>query len=175
MTHHPQSTAKIFGHPIHPMLVPFPIAFLVATLLCDLVFWRTHNDSWAVAAMWLLGAGLVSAALAAVAGLTDFAGDRRIRALRDSWVHMIGNVTAVVLALVSFFMRWRYGAAAAVLPWGLWLSVIVGGLLVFTGWKGGELVYRHRVAVMDETELHTATGTAPGQAEEHHEPGWSPR
>jgi uncharacterized membrane protein len=77
----PVSTANIFGHPIHPMLIPFPIAFFVATFVCDLVFWQTGNAIWITAATWLLGAGIVMAALAAMAGLTDFLGDQRIRDL----------------------------------------------------------------------------------------------
>ena len=88
----PKSTASIAGHPIHPMLIPFPIAFFVATFLCDLAYWQTSNGAWATAAIWLLGAGLVMAALAAVAGLTDVLGEPRIRALRDVWWHAGGNV-----------------------------------------------------------------------------------
>lgn len=172
MSHHPQTTAKLFGHPIHPMLVPLPIGFLIATFICDLVFWGTLNESWAIAAMWLLGSGLVAAALAATAGLIDFAGDRRIRDHRDAWLHMGGNVIAVMLALASFFLRWSQGAAEAALPWGLWLSLIVTGLLAFTGWKGGELVFRHGVGVLDEADRSAAAGTAH---EHHDEPGWSPR
>jgi uncharacterized membrane protein len=74
-TPNPRTTAQIAGHPIHPMLIPFPVAFLVATLVSDLIFWRTGNPGWATASLWLLGAALVMAALAAVAGLTDFFGD----------------------------------------------------------------------------------------------------
>ena len=77
----PKSTASIAGHPIHPMLIPFPIAFFVATLLCDLVFWGTANGRWFEATLWLLGAGLVMAALAAVMGLIDVLGEAGIRAL----------------------------------------------------------------------------------------------
>lgn len=150
MMPHPKTTARIAGHPVHPMLVPLPIGCWVATLICDLVFWRTASEGWAVAAMWLLGAGLVTAVLAALAGLADFAGDRRIRQIPDAWQHAIGNVIAVVLALASFGLRWRYGASAAVMPWGLVLSVAVAGILLFTGWKGGELVFRHGVGVADE-------------------------
>ena len=62
----PRSTASIAGHPIHPMLIPFPIAFFVGTFACDLVYWQTSNSAWAAATPWLLGAGLVMAALAAV-------------------------------------------------------------------------------------------------------------
>ncbi|MGY2901404.1 putative membrane protein [Bradyrhizobium sp. URHC0002] len=83
----PRSTASIAGHPIHPMLIPFPVAFFVATLVCDVVFWRNGNATVATSATWLLGAGPVMAALAAVAGLVDVLGDQRIRALNDAWLH----------------------------------------------------------------------------------------
>jgi uncharacterized membrane protein len=72
----PESTAKIAGHPLHPMLIPFPIAFLVATFACDFMFWQTGNAAWSTAALYLLGAALVMAGLAAVAGFTDFLGGR---------------------------------------------------------------------------------------------------
>ncbi len=145
----PQSTARIAGHPVHPMLIPFPVAFLVATLACDLAYWATGSAGWVTGSTWLLGAALVMAALAAVAGLIDFFGDERIRALSDAWQHMVGNVIAVVVALVNFYLR-RTDGEAAVLPWGLLLSFAVVGILLFTGWKGWEMVYRHRVAVSDE-------------------------
>ena len=144
----PQSTAKIAGHPIHPMLIPFPIAFLIATLVSDIVFWRGAVAFWAVASVYLLGAALVMAALAAGAGLTDFLGDSRIRSLPHAWQHMIGNVIVVVLSLVNFLMRLG-DPSAAVVPLGLGLSLLVVLLLIFTGWRGGDLVYRHKVGVQD--------------------------
>ena len=93
-TRNPKTTAQIAGHPIHPMLIPFPIAFLVSTFVCDLIFWRTGNSAWSTAALYLLGVALVMAALAAVAGLIDFFGDERIREMSSAWHHMIGNVVA---------------------------------------------------------------------------------
>ena len=72
----PKSIASIAGHPLHPMLVPFPIAFFVTTFVCDLAFWRTGVSFWASASLWLLGAGLVMAALAVVMGLIDVLSDR---------------------------------------------------------------------------------------------------
>ena len=144
----PRSTASIAGHPIHPMLIPFPIAFFVGTFVCDLVFWGTRNPSWFDATLWLLGAGLIMAALAAVMGLIDVLGEPKIRALNAAWWHAGGNVLVVVLEVVNFFLR--YGEeSSAVLPTGIILSAIVVGLLLFTGWKGWELVYRGRVGVAD--------------------------
>jgi uncharacterized membrane protein len=144
----PKTTIAIAGHPIHPMLIPFPIVFFVSTLATDIAYAKTSNVMWAMAGVWLLGAGLVMAALAALAGLGDFLGERRIRALRPAWLHMIGNVVAVVLSLVNFLVHMRDGAAS-VLPTGLVLSAIVTLLLLFNGWMGWEMVYRHRVGVAE--------------------------
>src|SRR6266540_2994705 len=129
----PKSTAQIAGHPIHPMLIPFPIAFFVAALICDLAYWQNGSAQWATAAMWLLGAGLVMAALAAVMGLIDVLGDQRIRALNDVWWHAGGNVVVVLLELFNWYARYTQGTAAVV-PKGLILSLIVVGILLFTGW-----------------------------------------
>jgi len=72
---HPHSTAKIADHPIHPMLIPFPIVCFVGTFVADVVYSRNADPGWATASHWLLGVGLVMAALAATAGLTDYLGD----------------------------------------------------------------------------------------------------
>jgi uncharacterized membrane protein len=149
MATNPKSTAQIAGHPLHPMLIPFPIAFLVATFACDLIFWRTGNPGWSTASLWLLGAAIVMAALAAVMGLTDFMGDPRIRSLSAAWHHMLGNVVVVVLAIINWYRRYSEGDAA-VLPWGLVLSLLIVLILLYTGWRGWEMVYRDRVAVSDD-------------------------
>ncbi len=148
-TRNPKTTAQIAGHPIHPMLIPFPIAFLVATFVCDLIFWSTRNPAWSTASLWLLGAALIMAAAAAVAGLTDFLGDERIRQMSSAWHHMIGNVVAVLLSLWNWYRRFDQGDAA-VLPLGLLISLVVVLILLYTGWRGWEMVYKHRVAVSDE-------------------------
>jgi uncharacterized membrane protein len=144
----PKSTASIAGHPLHPMLIPFPIAFFVAAFVSDLAFWRSGNAFWATASLWLLGAGLVMAALAAIVGLIDVLGEPRIRALNDAWWHAGGNVVAVLIALYNWYMRYTSGDAAIV-PTGLTLSLIVVLLLLFNGWKGWNLVYRYRVGVAE--------------------------
>ena len=144
MHDHPKSTARIAGHPIHPMLVPFPIAFLVGAFLTDLAYWKSGWAMWAYASSWLIGAGIVTALLAALAGFADFFGEKRIRALRPAWWHMIGNLTAVLLSVLNFTVHMGDGAAA-VLPLGITLSGVVVLLLLFNGWMGGEMVFRHGV------------------------------
>jgi uncharacterized membrane protein len=154
----PRSTFSIAGHPIHPMLIPFPIAFFFATLLCDIAFWRSGNASWATASSWLLGAGLVMAALAAVAGLIDVLGDARIRALREVWWHAGGNVLLVLVQAYSWYARYTEGTAA-VMPKGLILSVVAVALMGFTGWMGWQMVYRDHVGVADVPDPRGNIGT----------------
>lgn len=144
-----RSTASVNSHPIHPMLVPFPIAFLVGTLATDLTFWGTGDGFWATASMWLVGAGLVMGALAAVFGLTDFLTIERARTGHAGWVHFLGNAVALVLALVSLLLRIG-DPAAAVLPGGLVLSFIIVAILLVTGWLGGELAYRYKIGVIED-------------------------
>jgi uncharacterized membrane protein len=143
-----RSTAAIAGHPIHPILIPFPIAFFIGTLACDLVFWQSGGPAWAAATPWLLGAGLVMAALAAVMGVIDVFGDQQIRQNTTVWWHASANVLVVLVELFNLFIRYQQGAAAIV-PTGLVLSLIAVLLLAFSGWKGGDLVFRGRIGVAD--------------------------
>jgi uncharacterized membrane protein len=145
----PRSTAQVAGHPLHPMVIPFPIACFVLTLVSDVAFWKTSNDFWVSASLWLLGIGLIMAALAAALGVIDVLGDVQIRNLSDAWLHAGGNVLVVVIELYNWYSRYEHGRTA-VIPTGLVLSLLVVLVLLFTGWKGWEMVYRHRVGVADQ-------------------------
>ena len=148
---HPRSTAKIGGHPVHPMLVPFPIVCFIGAFVTDIVFNSNNDQGWATASFWLLGIGLVMAALAAVAGLTDFLGDDRVRGLSDAVKHMLANVTAVVIEVVNLALR--INNPDFIHSTGVYLSGVVVLILVYSGWKGGDLVYKHGVAVNDRADL----------------------
>ena len=143
------TTVKISGHPIHPMLVPVPIGFLVGVFLADIAYAVTNDPFWSGVAFWALTAAIVAALIAAIAGFVDFFGNARIRALGDAWRHMIGNLVAVAVAVVSLLLRWT-GGEALILPWGILLSTATVALILYTGWKGGELSYRHRVGMLPD-------------------------
>jgi uncharacterized membrane protein len=143
------SKAAIVGHPIHPMLIPFPIAFLAGTLISDIVFLISEEEFWARASFWLLIAGIISGGIAAIFGFIDFSSRERIREFKMSWYHMFGNGVVLVLAIISAYMR-SDDPAASVRPWGITLSVIITLLLVVTGWLGGELVYKHKIGISSE-------------------------
>ena len=143
----PRSTARIAKHPIHPILVPFPIVCFVGTLLTDLIYWRTADMMWADFSAWLVTVGVIMGWLAALAGLIDFLGDRLIREQAPAWPHVIGNAVALVLATLNMLAHTR-DAWTSVVPWGLTLSALVVLILLFTGWMGWSMVYRHRVGVV---------------------------
>jgi uncharacterized membrane protein len=148
MTTNPRSTAQLAGHPIHPMVIAFPIACFVLTFLSDLAFYATSNEFWASASLWLLGVGLITAAFASVTGLIDAFGDAKVRRLSDTRFHAAGNALALLVALYNWYSRYEQGSSA-VIPTGVVLSGVVVLLLGFTAWKGGEMVFRHRVGVAD--------------------------
>jgi len=142
---HPHSTAKIGDHPIHPMLIPFPIVCFILAFAADVAYSRSADAFWASGSRWLLGIGLVMAALAAVAGLTDYLGDAKLRSSTDALKHMLANVTAVVLEIVNFILRINNPDFIA--STGVYISAIVVLILLYSGWKGGDLVFRSGVGV----------------------------
>ncbi len=145
------SIAAIGGHPIRPVLVGFPIAFLVGALTTDLAFWRTGEHFWALASQWLLAAGVAMGPLAAVAGLTDSLTISRVRSLGAGWVHLLGNAAAMLIALWNLLYRFHGGLSGMVVPFGIVLSAVVVAVFFVTGWLGGELIIRHRVGIMSNT------------------------
>jgi uncharacterized membrane protein len=145
-TANPHSTASVRGHPLHAMFVPVPIFCFVATLVTDIVYWRTAAMMWADISAWLLVIGLIFSIFAATAGLIDFFGDRRIRELRAAWIHALGNAAVLVLSIFNALIHSR-DAYTSVVPSGLILSALVVAILLVTGWNGWAMVYRHGVGV----------------------------
>jgi uncharacterized membrane protein len=149
MERNPRSTVAIAGHPLHPILVTLPIGFLIGAFLSDLAFYWANDPFWVRASLWLIGAGLLTGILAALAGLIDFLSNSAIRILTEAWLHFGGNAVVLILAGISFYIR-LYGDTGAVSMTQLLLSLCIVALLGITGWLGGEMVFRRRVAVLEE-------------------------
>jgi uncharacterized membrane protein len=141
-----RSTAQVAQHPIHPMLVPIPIVCFIGALITDIAYALTADMMWADFSAWLLLVGFIFGVLAAIAGLTDFVSNRRIRAQAPAWPHLLGNVAVLVLSFFNILIHTRDGWASVV-PAGLVLSIIVVLILPVTGWLGWAMVYRYGVGV----------------------------
>lgn len=139
------STVAIKRHPLHPMLVSLPIGFLVGAVISDITYVVLGNSFWAEASFWLLIAGLASGILAAITGMIELSASPRARSLSTAWAH--GLINSLVLAITAYNIVIRLDDYAVIVPLGLTLSLITGGLLAVSGWLGGELVFRHGIGV----------------------------
>lgn len=147
-----QSKAKLFGHPIHQMLVVFPLGLLATSLVFDIVYLTTERAKFAEISFWMIASGIVGGLLAAVFGLVDWlAIPKGTRAKRVGALHGIGNVVVVGFFAVSWLLRYENPMFSGVVP--LVLSIAGVGLALVTGWLGGELVDRLAVGVDEGAHL----------------------
>jgi uncharacterized membrane protein len=141
-----ESRAKLLGHPVHQMLVVFPLGLLAMAVIFDLFAVGLNQGYWSEIAHWMIAAGVVTGLLAAPFGFIDWLGiPPGTRAKRIGSVHGLGNVAVVLLFALSWLLR----SDAPRDPGGLalLLSFAAGAIALFTGWLGGELVDRLAVGV----------------------------
>ena len=133
--------ATIAKHPIHPMLVVFPIGLWIFSLVCDLVFlFGPANPLWRNMAFYTMAGGWIGAFAAAVPGLIDYFSMSPGAAKRTATTHMTLNLVAVALYAINLWIRWAGDGAGG---WPMGLSVVAVLLMAAAGWLGGELVYVH--------------------------------
>jgi uncharacterized membrane protein len=160
-----ESRAKFLGHPVHQMLVVFPLGLLATAVVFDIVYLLSELPVMAAVAYWMMAAGLVGALAAAPFGLVDWlAIAPGTRAKKIGKLHGIGNGIVSVLFIGSWLLR---GANEGYAPGGLGylLSFAGAGLALVTAWLGGELVSRLGVGVSDRAGLD-----APSSLDDRHEP-----
>lgn len=132
---------KLFGHPVHPMLVGFPLGLLLTGVGFDLAYLATGSASMAATAYYMMLVGVITGIVAEIFGLWDWLYIKKgTRAKRVGAWHGIGNFFAVLLFAISVYMRY---AAPGFIASGnaMWLSLAGALLLAVTGWLGGELVF----------------------------------
>lgn len=134
-----QGKATLLDHPIHPMLVGFPIGFFGAVLVSDVIsIWATIPAFWHTMSTWLIAFGVIGALLAAVFGFTDyFTAPMSPAAKRTATTHMVLNLIVVALYVAAFFVRYNNPVSTL----GYILTYVGLGVLVVSGWYGGHLVY----------------------------------
>lgn len=143
------STVTFKGHPVHPMLVTFPIAFFLGALASDLAYLWTLDIFWARMSRWLLIAGLTGGLAAALAGVTDMLSIHQARRHPTAWSHFLVAITLLSLATGNLLMRLGDHPGLLIWPWGLLLSVDMAIMVALTGWLGGNLVFRNYIGADD--------------------------
>ena len=148
-----ESRAKLFGHPIHQMLIVFPLGLLATALAFDVIHLVTGNGYWSELAYWMIAAGVITGLLAAPFGFIDWlAIPAGTRAKRIGALHGVGNVIVVLLYAFSWLTRSTLPAQPDTMAYAL--SFAGGGLALVTGWLGGELVDRLSVGVDDGAHVN---------------------
>jgi len=138
--------ARLLGHPIHPMLIVFPLGLLPAAAIFDVIHICTHNGHWADLSFWMIAVGIIGGLIAAVFGVIDWLGiPQGTRAKYIGLIHGLSNVVVLILFITSWFMRWSNPVAPVMTAMMLgWIGIVFA---LFAGWLGGELVYRLNVGV----------------------------
>jgi uncharacterized membrane protein len=155
-----ESRAKLLGHPVHPMLIVFPLGLFISAVVFDLVRLWTGNDTFAAVSFWNIAGGILGGLLAAVFGLIDWlAIPAGTRAKRIGLLHGIGNVGVVALFALSLWLR---ALVSGYVPSTAALALAVAGFAVggVTGWLGGELVDRLGVGVDEGAHLDAPSSLA---------------
>jgi uncharacterized membrane protein len=164
-----ESKVKVVGHPVHPMLVVFPLGLFATSLVFDLIRLAGGGEGFSTAAFYMIAAGIIGGLAAAVFGLVDFlAIPNGTRAKTIGLTHGVVNVVIVGLYIASWGIR--YGDHTAALGGAILLSGLAVLLALVSGWLGGELVDRLGVGVDDGAHLDAPSSLSGRPAREK----WTP-
>lgn len=159
------SRASFGGHPIHPMLIPFPIGLLVFSFIADLIFLWKGNQIWNDIAFYTMLGGIIGGAAAAIPGLIDWMTLTDRAAVKVANWHARVNIITLLIFIASFYLRTTGGAAwiptVPLLPVLLSIVGVIG--LSIAGWLGGQLVFRHGVGV----DVKAPTTSEEPEAQRH--------
>jgi uncharacterized membrane protein len=148
-----KTRATLFGHPIHQMLIVFPLGLLATSFVFDIVHRATGSARFADISFVMIISGIIGGLLAAVFGFVDWLSiPRETRAKRVGALHGIGNVIVTGLFAASWLLRYDAPTAPGI-P-AIVLSALAVGLALVTGWLGGELVDRLGVGVDDDAHVN---------------------
>ena len=160
-----ESRAKLLGHPIHQILIVFPLGLLATAVIFDVIYLATGNPTMAMVAYWMVVAGILGGFAAAPFGWIDwFAIPQGTRAKRVGLMHGLGNVV-VLLLFIGSWLLWR-DAPERPETLAHALSFAGAGLALLTGWLGGELVDRLAVGVDEGAHLNSPNSLSGRPASE---------
>ena len=161
-----ESKARALGHPIHPMLIVFPLGLLSTAVIFDLVHFLTGDPVFAQVGFWNITAGVVGGLLAGTFGLVDWLGiPRGTRAKRIGMWHGLANAAVLALFVAAWVGRVVVDGRVASVPWFV-VQVVALAVAASAGWLGGELVDRLGVGVDPEADVNMPSSLAnrPGRA-----------
>lgn len=158
---------KVAGHPVHPMLIVFPLGLLATSIIFDIITLSTSDGKWSTMAWYMIAAGIIGGLLAAVFGFIDWLGiPSNTRAKVVGLWHGSLNLAVVLLFVLSWVLR-RADPAS---PTGFALALSFGAVIIaiVAGWFGGELVDRLGVGVDEEANLNAPSSLSSAKVDKNH-------
>lgn len=128
------------------MVVPFPIAFLLAIVFTDLAYLSTQDPFWGRVSLWLAGGGTVLGVVAGLVGTLELLIIRGIRHRPAGWSHFVMAVMLLSVGFINWLSRLE-DPLGAIAGSGLYLSLLGAALVSVAGWLGGDLVFQHHVGL----------------------------
>lgn len=149
-----KSKATLAGHPIHPMLIPFPLALWATSFVVDILFYFLRHPTLLVVAKFMIAAGCLGAIAAAIFGIIDWLSIKNGDVKKVANWHARLNIAALVVFAISLLLRMgRYSELVGrklTIPFLLSLVGVI--LITISGWLGGELVFRYGVGQTQNSE-----------------------
>jgi uncharacterized membrane protein len=139
-----ETKIALSGHPIHAMMVAFPITLAFSTFGADAFYWWTGDAFWPRVALWAAGFSFLMGVLAGISGTVELLMVPGIRIRSASWTHFI----LAVMLLSVLGLNWGFrlaNAQEAVLPYGIMISALASVMTGITGWHGGKLVFDYHI------------------------------
>jgi uncharacterized membrane protein len=159
-----ESKTKLFGHPIHPMLIVIPLGLFIGAIVFDTIFLFVGNPALPIVSFFNISFGILGGLLAAVFGFMDWqAIPLNTRAKRIAGWHGLGNVVVVLMFAVSWWLRStnvQYTPSTVALVFS-YAAIVVGALMA---WLGGELVFRLGVGPDSDANLNASNSLSSDQA-----------
>ncbi|MBM3266276.1 MAG: DUF2231 domain-containing protein [Candidatus Sericytochromatia bacterium] len=170
-----KSSVIVANHPLHPMLIPIPLTSFPLALVGDVIYLVIGGPFWYDFARVMLGVGVAGALLAALPGLVDYLRvipRAPVQARDDATLHLVCNLSLVGVFLVDFVLRMATDASTGpLLALAIALGVVGNGLLIYAGWLGGNLVYRHRIGVEEPAPELLRVTMSPAERAAMRNPG----
>jgi len=147
------STVALAGHPLHAMMIHFPIAFGLAALACDGMLWWGGDPFWLRAGLWATGGAFLTGVAAGVVGLAELLLVPGIRLRLSGWAHAVAATVLIAVLGANWLLRLVRPEDAV--GSGLALSALGAVMTGVAGWHGGKLIYHHGLAVLPQEDSET--------------------
>lgn len=144
-----QSKIKILGHPLHPMLVPFPIAFYTATLVCSIIYAFNGDVFWFHVAFVANCAAIIMAAIAILPGLIDWLSIPELSDAKATGLkHMVANVFSLGFFVTNAVINYtKLSDAQPAVQGSVILTAFGFVIMLYAGFKGWKMVQTHHIGI----------------------------